>query len=212
MTPYQRQKIIESHNDAYKRHGFHPNALLWSNQEVQEMRFKILSEIGIQGDDQVLDVGCGFGEFAMYLQKQGHHGTYTGIDLSEELIREGRRQFPEIKLYAQDLFEFDPAPNSFDYVTLSGTLNRKYDGSEEDALSVIKRMFEAARKGVAFNLLDARHEWTSSRWDLQSFDPNELLTHLDRLTSDYKIIDHYLVNDFTVYLVKKGLNKSLGKD
>lgn len=202
MTPYQRQKIIDSHNDAYKRHGFHPNALLWSDEEVQETRFKVISEIGIQGKDQVLDVGCGFGEFAKYLERQGHHGVYTGIDLSEELIREGRRQFPEIKLFAKDLFEFNPEAESYDYVTLSGTLNRKYDGSKEDAINVIQRMFDVSKKGVAFNVLDARHEWTASRWDLQSFYPDELLPLFDELACDFQVIDDYLVNDFTVYLIK----------
>jgi len=197
-----KQNIILIQRDAYRRHGYHPNSLLWSSHEAQEIRFQILAQIGIEAGDSVLDIGCGFGDFSGFLEKHDKAVEYTGIDLSEDLVQEGRKQFPDINLITTDLFEFDPKPNSYDYVTLSGTLNRKYSGSEEYALEVIQRMFETCRKGVAFNLLNARHEWTAGRWDLQSFVPDELLQELNIKTAKSEVIDQYLDNDFTVYLLK----------
>ncbi len=211
MTPEQKQRIILSQRDAFKRNGYHPHALFWSSREVQEVRFKIIADIGIgananaNGRDSILDVGCGFGDFAAYLERQNISTSYTGIDISADLLAEGRRQYPDLKLLQADLFEFDPKPQSFDYVTLSGTLNRKFMGNngaqsaKDYSLEVIKRMFASCKKGIAFNLLDARHQWTADRWDLQSFYPDEILQVIKQLTRNYRLIDTYLENDFTIH-------------
>ncbi len=67
MNKQQRQRIINRHKDSMLRHGYHPNALYWSTKEMQELRFKVLADIGIQSGDSVLDVGCGFGDLLGYL-------------------------------------------------------------------------------------------------------------------------------------------------
>jgi len=200
MNLEQRKDIISSQRDALKRHGYHPNALLWSNKEVQEIRFKIIAEIGIESGDSVFDIGCGFGDFSAYLTRIGTPVNFTGIDLSEELIIEGHNQYPSIEMIVADLFDYDPTSQSFDYVTLSGTLNRKFDNSTDYTFKTISRMYQTCKKGIAFNLLDARHEWTAGRWDLQSFYPDEVVKYVSQFADDYKIIDGYLENDFTVYV------------
>ena len=202
MDNNQRQRIINSQRDAFLRHGYHPHALLWSNQEIQELRFKILADIGIQAGDSVLDVGCGFGDFSAYLENQQKAVDYTGIDLSPELIQEGRKQYPNNNLVVGDLFEFNPADQSYDYVTLSGTLNRDLGDKGDYAQKTIQRMYAVCQKGVAFNLLDARHEWTANRWDLQAFLPEEIAEFVATFSQQSNIIDGYLDNDFTVYLLK----------
>lgn len=200
----QRQRIVASQRDAWRRFGFHPNALFWSNREIQETRFRILLESGMQSGDSLLDVGCGFGDFSAWLEGQGIAVLYTGIDLSPELLAEGRRHYPALNLVEGDLFEFDPEPGSYDWVTLSGTLNRDHGDDGEYARATIRRMYDTCRKGIAFNLLDARHEWTRGRWDLQSFHPDEIAELASELSSDFKIRDGYLSNDFTVLIWKQG--------
>lgn len=202
LPPDKRKRIIDSQRDAWNRHAYHPNALYWSDQESQHLRFKILMDIGMQAGDSVLDVGCGFGDFADYLAKQGKSVRFTGIDLSEELLEEGRKRYSDISLISGDLYDFDPSPESFDYVTLSGALNRNLDDNGNYARSVIRRMFDACRKGIAFNLLDSRHQWTNSRWDLQSFHPDEIGELVRAFSDSFEIRDEYLENDFTVYAWK----------
>ncbi|WP_419603095.1 hypothetical protein [Thiolapillus sp.] len=68
----QRQRIVASQRDAWQRFGFHPNALFWSNREIQEIRFRILLEAGMHSGESLLDVGCGFGDFSAWLA--GHCG------------------------------------------------------------------------------------------------------------------------------------------
>ena len=197
LPPIQRQRIISSQRDAWRRYGYHPNALYWSNQEIQEIRFRQLLKLGMTSGQSLLDVGCGFGDFSAWLQGQGIQMRYTGIDLSAELLQEGRRRFPQIELIEADLFEFDPPPRSYDWATLSGALNRNLDDHGKYALSVISRMYDTCRQGMAFNLLDARHSWTAGRWDLQSFRPKEIALFLSELGAKYHLVEGYLPNDFT---------------
>ncbi len=193
-----RKRIIDSQRDAWLRYGYHPNALYWSNEKIQRLRFEMLTLAGIQEGESVLDVGCGFGDFAGYLEDQGKSVRFTGIDLSEELLAEGRRRYPNIELFNGDLFDFDPADASFDHVTLSGALNRNLDDDGAYARKVIRRMYDACREGIAFNLLDARHEWTAGRWDLQSFQPREIETFVAAFARQVELVDGYLENDFSV--------------
>ncbi|MDQ7001531.1 MAG: SAM-dependent methyltransferase, partial [Ghiorsea sp.] len=63
MDLRQRQRIVDKHRDSFTRYGYHPNALYWSGRDIQEARFEVLANIGIQPHDSLLDVGCGFGDF-----------------------------------------------------------------------------------------------------------------------------------------------------
>lgn len=51
---------------------------------------QILSQL--QGDEHILDLGCGNGELARALAERGHHGTYTGLDFSLPLLKDAERQ------------------------------------------------------------------------------------------------------------------------
>jgi len=42
----------------------------------------------LKGDESILDLGCGNGEFARELAKRGHRGSYLGVDFSLPLLRD----------------------------------------------------------------------------------------------------------------------------
>ena len=58
------------------------------------------------GAKQIIDVGCGPGQFAGMLADKGISG-YLGIDLSEEAIRLARRNCPSFKFVVADVFKCD---------------------------------------------------------------------------------------------------------
>ncbi len=200
MTPEHRQRIVERHRDALLRHGVHPNALYWSSRKIQEIRFEVLVEIGISSGDRVLDVGCGFGDLKGFLTGRGLEVDYTGIDLSPDLLQSARRLQPQASLVEGDLFDLDPADGSFDWALLSGALNEQLGDDGAYARRLIARMFAAARKGVACNLLDARNRWVAGRPDLQSFQPDDMLDYCRGLGAACELRDGYLDNDFTLHL------------
>lgn len=46
----------------------------------------------LDGDESILDLGCGNGELARELAKRGHRGPYLGVDFSLPLLRESEVQ------------------------------------------------------------------------------------------------------------------------
>jgi len=198
LAPRWRKRIRSSHRDAFKRHGHHPNALRWSSREIQERRFEVLVETGMAAGHSLLDVGCGFGDLAVWLEAHGRAMDYTGLDITPELLEEGRIRHPHLRLLEGEIFDLDPPPRSFHWVVLSGALNDDLGDGGEHARRVIRRMYEACRLGIAFNLLDARHPVTASRWDLQSFHPQEVRAFVAGFAHRVEVRDGYLENDFTI--------------
>lgn len=46
----------------------------------------------LRGDESILDLGCGNGEFARELAKRGHRGSYLGVDFSLPLLQDAEIQ------------------------------------------------------------------------------------------------------------------------
>jgi len=203
MTPAQRQRIRDRHRDALLRHGWHPNALYWSTTTVQETCFAVLAEAGLQAGDRLLDVGCGFGDLAAYLRRQGHDIDYTGIDLSPDLIAAGHERYPGLDLREGDVFDIDPPPQGYDVVMLSGSLNEALNDDGDYARRCIRRMFDSSRRVLAFNLLDARNDWIASRPDLQSFQPQAMLEFCQTFAAHSELREGYLNNNFTLFLYRQ---------
>lgn len=200
MKKEQRQRIIDRHRDSLTRHGHHPNALYWSSREIQELRFKVLAEIGIGAGDSVLDVGCGFGDMFGWLQRQGIDVEFTGIDLSPDLIEAGKGLYPGARLLVGELSDFDFKAQSFDWVVLSGALNENLFDDGDYARRTITRMFGLSRRGIAFNLLNRDARGMRMMFDLASFESRPMLEWCKTLAPHCELRDDYLENDFTIYL------------
>ena len=200
MDKLQCKRIIARHRDSLNRYGYSPQALYWSSRAIQELRFKALAAIGIQTGDSVLDVGCGFGDFKTWAAQCGIVTEYSGVDLSTDLLEIARQRHGEAGFYCGELLELDFAPHAFDWTVLSGVLNEQLGDKGAYARKIIARMQQLSRKGTAFNLLSCRDEWTRTRPDLQSFDPQQILAYCRGLGADCLLIDDYLANDFTIHM------------
>ena len=197
MNEQQRKRIIDKHRDSLTRYGYHPNALYWSGREIQEIRFKVLADIGIQDGDSVLDLGCGFGDFKSWAIEQGVRLNYTGVDLSPDILTQAKKRHADGIFLSGDLFDMDFEEKSFDWVILSGALNEQLNDDSAYAKSVIDRMYALCRKGVAFNMLDARF---LKAHDLHSQIPQDILLYCQQLCPNCELYDDYLKNDFSIYM------------
>ena len=60
---------IERYNQRLDKFGYSPESLGWGGgKERQFVRFKALTEIGVEKHDSLLDVGCGFADLYEYLK------------------------------------------------------------------------------------------------------------------------------------------------
>lgn len=199
MNKTLRKRIVDRHSDSLKRFGYHPNALYWSNETIQALRFKVLAEAGVATKDSLLDVGCGFADLKTWLVSQDIKTLYTGIDISPDLIAVARKKYADTDLFVGDLYDGAFKALSFDWVLLSGALNEPYHDKGKYAKKIIKEMYRICRKGIAFNLLNNK---VVKAHDLQSFDMSEVLDYCLTLCPDCILRNDYLDNDFTIYMRK----------
>jgi len=201
VNKQQRKRIVDRHSDSLLRFGQHPHALYWSNSDIQELRFKVLAEIGVESGDSVLDVGCGFADLKTWFTcKKDIEVEYAGIDISPDLIGVAKSTHPNADLWAGELFDKHFMDTEYTWVLLSGALNEPYNDKGIYSKKVIAEMWRIASKGVAFNLLNRDVIQAS---DLQSFYPQEMLIYCQTLDPLCKLRTDYLNNDFTIYMYKK---------
>jgi tRNA (uracil-5-)-methyltransferase TRM9 len=76
-------RLIELNRDFYTRFGGSFSA---TRHRIQPGVRRVLEMLN--GDENILDLGCGNGELARALAKRGHRGSYLGVDFSLPLLRE----------------------------------------------------------------------------------------------------------------------------
>ena len=79
------QRIVDAYDD--------PIVRLYCTIRFMILRLRFLDEIGqyLPPAGQVLDVGCGFGLFALHFAIQQPHIRVRGFDLSERRVNMARR-------------------------------------------------------------------------------------------------------------------------
>ena len=123
----------------------------------------------------------------------------SDLDLSPDLIYTAREKHPDCELLCGELIDFELEKESFDWVILSGAMNEQLHDDGAYARRQIALMFELCRKGVAFNMLDAR---LINAHDLQSVNPHDMLDYCKTLCPKAELHDDYLANDFTIYMYR----------
>jgi SAM-dependent methyltransferase len=180
------------------KYGHDPRACDYGRAESQAIKFKVLSEVTPLDGKRVLDVGCGFADYAAYLSRRFREVAYTGVDISAAMVAEARRLHPALPIMAANILEDDVGAH--DVVTANGIFYLL--GADAPALTraLIARMFASATEAVAFNSLSA---WAPDREPGEYYaDPAEILDYCRTLTPWVSLRHDYHSRDFTVYLYK----------
>lgn len=91
----------------------------------------------------VLDLGCGFGDFARFARERGA-ASVMGVDISARMLEDAktRTRDPAITYVRSSIDEYKPPSQSFDLVVSSLALHYV-----EDYASVAERVFNALKPG-----------------------------------------------------------------
>jgi SAM-dependent methyltransferase len=107
-----------SHNNAVQYYSSHRNTL----SETYESERFFLSRF-VQPGYTVLDIGCATGGFAQVFTEYEPTVSYTGVDISAEMIRHARVLHPGIRFEVADGDNLPFETSSFDIVFISGALH-----------------------------------------------------------------------------------------
>src|ERR1700739_1074782 len=146
---------IERYNQRLDKFGYSPESLGWGGgKERQFVRFKALTEIGVEKHDSLLDVGCGFADLYEYLKLNEFNGQYLGVDINGNLLDLARKEHQGVNVEKINILEED-INRQFNWVVSSGIFNLKLNF--EDNLTYIKtmlkKMYEISNKGVAVDFM-----------------------------------------------------------
>lgn len=167
-------------------------SLGWTDYYAQQKRFKILNEIGIEANDSILDVGCGYGDFSLLVGEK-----YLGIDVRLQAIQAAREKYKYRKFELGDIF----GAKQHDWIVASGIFCFEYEQWEEDTLQIIKKMFELCHKGVAVNFLSSLN--FEKVEGLKYVSPVHVIQNIIlHISNNFTIKHNYGIDDFTIYLYK----------
>lgn len=141
---------------ALARHGTTPQGVDWNSASSQQLRFhQLLRVLDGATDASILDFGCGYGALVDLLIARGVPFSYTGYDLSPDMIGAAAARYANRSECTFVSGSADPEPA--DFVVASGIFNvrlgagpAEWEGYVEATLD---RLAGLARKGFAFNML-----------------------------------------------------------
>ena len=174
------RSYLQPYEDATRRGGPGFESQLWMSREAQQTRFQMLDEMGYLSDRVVVDLGCGVGDFAMYLHEryQLHAGqavpgfpkSYIGIEGVHAMAEHARTRLAaegvgRVLIEPGDFVADESLPDLLvndagaEVFVFSGSLNTL---SMDDAQRVLTRFWDALRSAgrgtLLFNFLSLRHD------------------------------------------------------
>ena len=192
---------INYYTSLAERFGYDFKSLDWGSEQSQKKRFKILSEIADLNGKSVLDIGCGLGDFYLWLNNQHVSVEYHGTDITPKMIELAKIKYPKVSLECSDVLDSDPfEKNKFDYVFSSGIFTFRTRNSMEFLHTMIERMFELCKYGIAFNLLSS---WSNNKQPNEFHaDPGIIIKYCRKLSINLVLRHDYHPGDFTIYIYK----------
>ena len=193
-------RIADYYDGLIRKYGHDPRACDYGRVESQKIKFRALSEVAPLANSSVLDVGCGFADFATFLGEGFPGLLYSGIDLCSAMVDEAKRNHPNLDLRVANIFDasFD---HKFDVVTANGIFYLLGDQAWPMMRQMIERMYALAKTAVAFNSLSA---WATDQEPGEFYaDPLRVVDFCRRALTPRVVLRHdYHPRDFTVYLYK----------
>lgn len=202
MNLIERATVIHYHRHRIAAYGEDAvRALGWRTEESQRKRFEVIADAVDFNHRSVLDLGCGCGDLKTFLDERFEGVAYFGIDHMPEFIERARTQHAASDNAVFHLGDFSSmAWPQADVVVACGALG--YRSAEKNFhLRMIRKMVDAARVAVVFNVLDAAafpdHPLLVGR------DTEEVTACCRSLSKQIEVIRGYLQDDLTVVIRKE---------
>ena len=198
-------EIRQYYDDKLLLHGASYKGVDWNSKKSQILRYEILSKvINNESFFSILDYGCGYGAIIDYLNNNYDNFSFSGYDISPEMINKARKVFKGSNIR---WFTEINKNMKFNYVLSSGLFNVKlnydYDKWYKYILKTLDNINEHSIDGFSFNMLTNKCDSEYKRNDLYYADQEQIQSFCERNYSEnIMVLDNYGLYEFTI-LVKK---------
>lgn len=202
MTSWMRA-VADYYSNAVRQHGATSRGSDWKSDEAQRERFETLALLVDGEAPRVLDYGCGWGAFKPFLAERHRAASYTGYDISAEMLAVARERDPGGR------FDMElPPAEEWDFVIASGLFNVKLDAPvdrwERHLFDTLNEFDRRAVRGFAFNALTSYSDEERRAPYLYYADPCKLLDHcLRNYSSRVALLHGRPAWDFTILVRKR---------
>lgn len=192
-------RIAGFYDGLVDRFGHDPRACDYGNPASQTTKYRVLADVANLDNRSVLDVGCGFADYADYLETRFTSVRYTGIDLSKRMIEEAKRRRTGLTLMHGSILDWSQSAR-YDIVTANGIFYLLGPDAKSSMKLLVERMFSMCTHAVAFNSLSS---WASQQQDGEFYaDPLETVAFCRTITPWVVLRHDYLAHDFAIYLYR----------
>jgi SAM-dependent methyltransferase len=195
-----KQDMLERYEAQFAQYGYDIRSLFWVKGR-QDIRFRVLAEIGICKGASVLDVGCGFGHLLDYLATEYAKVHYTGVDIVPAFVDMAREHHPGSDFRVLDILQ-DPIKETWDYVVVSGLFNLRLASGENQPFveAMLRRMHELCNVGIAADFMSTYVDYQLPT----SFhaDPTTMFQYCRTLSKRVCLRHDYMPYEFAVYVYK----------
>lgn len=159
MAYSSKDRVI---NDSFYAYFLHNNEDDGWDDHDKYGNFDYLAKIADKGkvpfsEASVLDVGCGTGDLAGYLEKR-HVKKYIGIDIFPMSVDLARMKYPGSEFLNEDFLTHD-FKDKFTYVVFSGALAAILHSDNYTMMEkFLKKMWALSLKGVACNFITREND------------------------------------------------------
>jgi len=199
--------LIELNRKFYTKFG---DSFSATRHRIQPGVRRILETLN--GEENILDLGCGNGEFARELANRNHHGTYLGVDFSLPLLQDAESQpkgfsakFKQADLTQLSIFsEQLSIVGGWSLITSFATLH--HIPSVEiriDILNTVHQLLKPDRLLIHSNwqflksekLKSRIQDWAKANLSPEDVDPNDYLLDWRSGGEGLRYVHHYDVHE-----------------
>lgn len=194
------KSISEDIDCLIEKHGFSKD-ILYATKNKQNLRYKVLTDIGVKKGSSVLDFGCGLGDFYLYCKNKFKNIKYIGVDINDCLIQECKRRYPNMDARYVNIAE-QSIDENVDFVINSGAFNypfiskRNYEFIE----FALKELFKITKIGIASDFFSSYVDYRNEK--LFYSDPVIIFNIAKSISKRVVIRYDYFPFEFCVYIFK----------
>lgn len=200
MNDLDKIRIIDRYNQRLAVHGATIATMASGTEARRDIRFRVMTEIGLEPGDVILDLGCGFGDFVNYLDRHKLSVDYVGYDINPALVEVARARYPERRFEVRDVLH-DDFPE-FDYILSSSCFNLplQYEDNYEFVKRLLYTCYKHVRKGVSIDFLSSYVDFHSKEGF--HYDPEKVFKISKSITKRVNLRHDYPLFEFNMYLYK----------